>query len=459
MSRKLIAAVIIAVLALGSSMAMATESRVETLGNQGLYLMDDTNIFTNPATAAYYPNMLRLHMGGSDEAGDGQDMHAYGGGTVTVMDMLTVGTFFARNPGDEMGPGMTMIMGDAVNPSKVDHDGDPATPAIPGFAAQDFDGDGVLDDPYQNRFLTWENPFEIMGAFQAGPMKVGISYYLANAKIHYEDDEATGAVTEEYNGKSVLHSVKLGASMDMDGMKPEGWLVISPFSINTEDEWEDGTTIEEELTGNKFELGGRLFFPMSDSVSIVPALRWENASAEVDISNDDNTTLDELSQEYTFNSIETGVSVQYTADKLFIIGSAGILWSAAEQTIENSNTGVDYEGTFEENDFAMPVVGMGLEYMARDWLTLRGGMNTTTIWARTENVDEEEDDSGTLVDETTLATEQRTSASVGMGLHLGNLTLDATFGNWVLVNEDGGEDGNGNAGPNLYSSLDAKYVF
>jgi len=67
MSKKLIAAIIVAVLAFGATMAMATESRIETLGDQGLYLMDDTNIFTNPATVAYYPNMVIMHMGGNDD--------------------------------------------------------------------------------------------------------------------------------------------------------------------------------------------------------------------------------------------------------------------------------------------------------------------------------------------------------------------------------------------------------
>ena len=50
MSKKLIVAAVVAILAFGATMAMATESRVECLGGQGLYLADDTNIFANPIT-------------------------------------------------------------------------------------------------------------------------------------------------------------------------------------------------------------------------------------------------------------------------------------------------------------------------------------------------------------------------------------------------------------------------
>jgi len=450
MSKKLIAAIIVAVLAFGATMAMATESRIETLGDQGLYLMDDTNIFTNPATVAYYPNMVIMHMGGND--GENQclatdvpggnciqwaqtdaDMYAYGGGTLKVMDMLTVGAFFARNPVNEYGDGLGLVLGDALDAGN--------------FAAQlEFDGAStVVVGPSAGEYTDWENPFEIMAAFNAGDIKLGLSYYLANGKIHEENDIAD----TEYDAKSLLHSIKLGASMDMDGMKPEGWVQWSPFSIKMEN------GVKDELTGNKIEVGARLFYDMSDSLTIVPAVRWENVSAEVDW----DDSYGNINHEYKVNTVETGASVQYTADRLLLVSSLGVLWSSAERTLENDDTG--YDGSFKESSFAIPVVGMGLEYQVKEWLTMRGGMNTTAVWARTqEETDIDAVTTGSDEDTTELETEQRTSASLGMGLHLGNLTIDATIGNYVLVGEDGGNPVvNHKAGPNLFSALDAKYVF
>jgi len=101
MSKKLAIVVLLAVVAFGASNAMATASRMETLGQTtGLaYVADDTSIFNNPGTVGYYGNAFMLHLGGVD----GGDMMAFGGVTMNLGKMLTLGLVFARNPGYEEG--------------------------------------------------------------------------------------------------------------------------------------------------------------------------------------------------------------------------------------------------------------------------------------------------------------------------------------------------------------------
>lgn len=459
MSRKLIVAVVIAVLAFGASMAMATESRVETLGDQELYLMDDTNIFSNPATAAWYPKMARLHMGGNDYLsydGEEADDYAYGGGTMQMMDMLVIGAFFARNPEYEYSQGMGTIFADVI---------DTGTGLL---RTQDF-GPDRLAVAGQNDLIKWENPFDIMVAVKSGDMAFGISYYLANGAIleKYDGDvEGTLATdTETYKAAAALQSLKLGASMNMDTVKPEFWIRFDPFRIDTEDEHFNDQVHKEYLKGRMVGAGARFFYNMSDNLAIVPAIRLENSTAKVKRDTEVTAPVDlrwmnNLDQEYTFNSLEFGASVQYTADNLFLIGSAGIRGSNYRKELRDENKvpspNPKHDDTEQTGYFYAPVVAMGLEYMAKEWLTLRGGINTTTFWASEANSDEEVDLHQYHADQTTIETMQETSASLGMGLHLGNLTIDTTLGNYILVGEEGGTLGEG---PNLFSSLDAKYVF
>ena len=447
MSKKLLVAAVVAILTFGATMAMATESRIENLGAQGLYLMDDTNIFTNPATEAYYAKVLRLHMGGMGSYyGIDADMWAYGGGTMALGEAITFGVFFARNPGFEMG-GIGRVIGDAVDGGFF----------YPYFT---YDPDGVPNSgdevPFANNaVIDWMNPFDVILAYKMGDFALGISYYLANGKIDAKDDLADN----EYVARSFLHSLKIGMSLKMGNMKPEAWFHWDPFSMKTKYTSDHDTpfgSLTENLTGNKFQLGARLFYNMNDNLAIVPAIVWENVSAKLKMDSDDpDIGLDNLGQGYKYNSIETGVSAQYKADKLFLVGSLGLRWSKFDLNLDMDHS--KFEDNYSDRLFAVPVAAMGLEYQATKLITFRGGINTTAVWAAEKLAEDAKDDSGAkLVDNSELVTEQQTVASIGCGLNFGNLIIDATFGNFVLVGENGGVIG---SGPNMFSALDAKYVF
>lgn len=453
MSKKLLIAAVVAMIAIGSTMAMATESRLECLGSQGLYLMDDTNIFGNPATAAHYPKMLRLHMAGIDGSGD---THAYGGGTMTIADGLTIGAFVARNPSYEEG-GIGWVVSNTQDSGMVGPLSGP-----------------VFTDPYMlgdtDAFVNWVNPFDIILAYKMGDMAFGISYYLANGKLAYEDNIPSGDEDDTLNidGTAKLHSLKLGMSMAMGNMQPEAWFHWDPYKVNGTLEFDDDASggdweSEHELSGSKIVLGGRLFYNMNDNLALVPAITWEHVSGEVTVDFDDDlyiagdTTEEDLEETYKYNTVTAGMSAQYKADKLFLVASAALKWSKAVAEFSIDTNDYDWTETTTSKTFAVPEVAMGLEYQAAKWACLRGGIHTTTIWASSTLINEEEDDGDDIVDNSLMQTYQSTSANIGAGLTFGNLTIDMTFGNFVLANEDGNSGLSG--GPNLFSHFDAKYVF
>ncbi len=444
MSRKLIVAAVVAMIAFGATFAMATESRKETLGNQGLYLKDDTTIFANPATMSAYRNMIRLHMGGIDdiiesdvateEASYTTDMHAYGGGTIGLTDALTLGLFVGRNPSYEMG-GISTIRSKAVDLS--------AGEFLDPFAISAFADDAV----------DWMNPFDVIVSYKMGNLAVGLSYYLANGKM--EDENNLSGVT--YEASARLHSLKFSALYKTDKMKPiTMWFHWDPYSIVGK--YADSTnSYETTLSGNKMVLGTKVFYSLSDSVTVVPAVMWQNTSGELEW--DEEIVLDHPSSvDYKMNTLMTGMSVQYKADKLFLITSLSLKWSKAETTSDADVTDLAVVESTSKT-FSCPVAAIGIEYQAKKWLMLRSGVNTTTVWAsKTSESTETDDTTGALIaDSSSLETIQPTTASVGVGLLFGNLTVDATLGNMILAGEDGSSDA-GN-GPNLFSHLDVKYMF
>jgi hypothetical protein len=499
MSKKLLIAAVVAILTFGATMAMATESRVETLGNQGLYLMDDTNIFGNPAAAAYYPKMVKLHMGGyvkgdsseSDSSDSNADIFAYGGGNMTIGKSLTLGVFVARNPNFETEGGIGVVTANAMVTGwpltafnhqqwtpDTNHSGIPVDTGdvlIPGQwrnpqpcdvtssagTVEDKDGH-ITCEP----IVQWMNPIDIILAYKVGDLAVGISYYLANGKLDANDDIAD----TEYVSKTRLHSMKVGLSYKTEKIQPELYFHWDPYRAKTKftQNGNPDITLNEKLTGNKLVFGGRMFYNMSNKVAIVPAIVWEHVGGKMDLSYDPpwsmsrpyggvtvNYNEGDLGQSYKINSIQTGLSAQYKADKLFLVGSLGLLWSKAVVELDIDNTEFDAINTHK--NFAVPVAAMGLEYQATKIMCLRGGINTTTIWASDKVSNEKTElNNQKVVDNSTLNTYQKTSASIGLGLTFGNLGVDMTFGNMFLTGENGTSPGDG---PNLFSALDMKYVF
>ena len=144
MSKKLLVAAMVAVLALGASIAQATPSRLETLGQGGgglTYLADDTNMFWNPATVNAYPSHVMINLGGFDDNGANDDMHATG--TVVLgIGPLNLGLGVGRNPDSEL-QAISMM---APNGEALSTGMGAGADGQPGIAGVDDDGDTIVDN-------------------------------------------------------------------------------------------------------------------------------------------------------------------------------------------------------------------------------------------------------------------------------------------------------------------------
>lgn len=455
MSKKLVVVLLAAMLTLGVSIAQATPSRLETLG-QGtglVYVQDDTDIFYNPATLGYYRNVGLLHMGGYSG-----DMYALGGLSLGLGDMLTVGLIFARNPSYELGALSVMWWANAA----LDPAGSLTSPkwlwndnwaAYPGTYTVDI----ATSIGGYDAAMEWMNPIDIILAAKLGNMQLGVSWYTASGKHEstYEDDSPA-----DYSEtlKSRINALKVGLSADMGNVMPEVWFHWVPFKVSST--WEDdiaNTEINRELKGRRFNLGARAFYKMSDAVTIVPAIEWSNVNGDVSIDTTPDfyptsvsTIIEEdLSENYKGNRINAGIGLNYAVDKVLVATSIGLQWYSFTRTLEVD--GLDGSEEEVRKWLALPVVGLGVEYQATKIVTFRGGISTTTIYARYRNEDSADTAGSLNYEDTSSTTAQNTTASVGVGLNFGNLVIDLTAGNLLVAGEP--------ATFSLFSALDAKYKF
>jgi len=451
---------------IGAPGAWATMSRINTLGNQGLYLIDDANVFDNPATMTYYRDCLFIHMGGDMPAGLGGDLSAVAAMSFALGDSLTLGVV-AGGPG-----ALVLVAQGSITSIKYD--------AIMAGAFTDPLGvyPGVPGQPYPPNKVEadWMNPLGFILGYKMGDIRLGVGYMFMTGLYDYQDD--LGGIEWEQN--SNLHVFQLGLSMKKGKMLPEAWLHFAPYWIRSD--YTDASTdyeAQQQLSGGKFVLGGRVTYNMRENIKVVPALLWEHATGEVETDADPDVWLtmdgfnyfpeDEIEQKYTVDDFQVGVNMQYTEGGYFgllVTGALGLKYSRWERKIEIDGT--DYEQTTglaampgqpkASKYFAAPVAALGVEYWANSTFCLRAGISTTTLWAASQLEDEEKDTDGTRTsDQSAMGTTQKTEAAVGLGLHFGHMLIDATFGNWFLAGEDGGNPAMGEAGPNLFSHLDVKY--
>jgi hypothetical protein len=418
-----------------------------------LYIQDDVDIFYNPATIGYYRNCVLIHMGGYD----GGDMYALGGYTKALGDMLTLGLVYGRNPNYEIGMiSDVFLAGGAIDPA--------ASPMSPMWAFNDNWSDYGGINPVSiaaiaglDEAMEWHNPIDIMVAAKLGNLLLGVSWYMARGKAtaEYTDDAPTD-LTETLSAK--LWALKVGLSADMGNIMPEVWFAYVPFNVNSK--WEDdvaNTEVERDLKGRRFNLGMRLFLGMGDNLTIVPAIEWTNINADVTIDTSPDffptsfaTILeDDLGENYKGNGVNAGVGLNYAMDRVLFTTSIGLQWSKVTRELDVD--GLSGSSTSTLSWWALPVIGIGLEYQCTKILVFRAGISTTTInavysdsWA--------DDEVGSLnAEEDLKITEQNTVASAGIGLHFGNLIIDLTIGDMILSNEPGSQ--------NLFSAMDVKYKF
>jgi len=463
MSKRVIIA-LIAVLGLAVSVAQATPSRIETLGEQtGLvYLQDDTDVFYNPATVGYYRNVLLLHLG----AQDGGDMYALGGVSLGIGDMLTLAVIAGRNPNYEVG--FSSLSGNEsasigwimVNSLDLTSAGPTPWNFLDNSVFYNVGTNTVSLAGLNDAAMDWMNPIDVMLAAKLGSINLGVSYYIANGKHleTYEDDAPTDTTIEL---KALLQAVKVGLSADLGNMMPELWFAYVPFKVTGS--YEDdvaNTSLDRELRGRRINVGGRLFYKANDNLTIVPAVEWTSIGGEMTIDSDPiinpvsvvGFELADFVESFKGNLVRAGIGINYSVDKILVASSIGMEYAKISDTLEVD--GLDGDVEYSWRWLELPKVGLGIEYQATNILVLRTGINTTTIYASQNNeVTSDVLGSGNF-DDNARESYQLTKAATGIGLHFGNLIVDLTAGE-LLVDAENDTTGNSS----FFSAMDVKYKF
>lgn len=460
MSKKLVIVALMAVLTIGVSVAQATPSRIDTLGqNTGLvYIQDDTNIFTNPAALSSYRNCLLFHMGGYD----GGDIYALGGASLGLGEMITLGLIVGRNPDYEEGM-LGLITGEVfqtgMGPLPLDFQNHWNGGAVPPANPRNYSNAGTNTASIAGlnaAAMNWVNPIDILLAVKLGNVSIGASWYMASGKhtSDYSDDVLN--TSEELTAR--LQAWKFGVAASMGNISPEVWFHYAPLTVTST--WTNDTAnteVERELKARRINVGLRVPYKVNDNLSIVPAFEYANINGEVTISTDPDAqstsvlgpTMEDLVESYTGSSINAGIGINYQIEKLLVASSIGLQWMKGTASLEVEGLNGTVDDTMKW--IAIPVVGLGLEYQCTKILVFRGGIATTTIFSRSTDL-AESDVVGSLnySDESNI-TQQNTIASVGLGLQFGNLVIDLTAGDMIIANERGYNQ--------LFTAMDFKYKF
>jgi hypothetical protein len=263
---------------------------------------------------------------------------------------------------------------------------------------------------------------------------------------------------------SYLWSVDLGVRAELESVTPELWIDFSQFNYHsargaqyTDANMADASW-QADLDGTRFQVGARAFYELNDNFTLIPLVEFTSVSTEIETSVSDPdgliTTLcspctpEEL-ESLTNDSFEVdhtgfvvGSGIEYSADKILVVGSATAYWQETEASFNSNDegffggSGVNETEEVTVTDVLLPVVALGVEYAWKPMVTFRGGIESTTIFNSHTSEGTLDFDTGNdpNPDHTEKAKDsfQATTGDIGLGLHFGNLTLDGTFGGLVI---------------------------
>ncbi|MCI0330934.1 MAG: hypothetical protein L0196_08310 [candidate division Zixibacteria bacterium] len=385
MSKRLIL-LTIGVLLLAALSAWATESRVFTMGRSGLYLKDDAGIFFYPGTMPMYKNMIIAeHYTNSDTSVSssvgpfsygsfrraGIILPVWNNGTLAVFAGDGSESFLVGGGGTFIAPNSRFLVGYGLN----------AGNATVGFQ---FDYSGVRD----------EDPDAVPQPFQA-------DIFTANTW-----------------GFGVGLSTPMG---DLNSLDLGFRLRIGSF------EWKLDTTATDNILaasdGNTtLSFTVRDYYALNDFVNLVP-VGVLGISTQKDV---DSTTAPAERFKRSLTAIEVGLGIQTKpSENSEIIGGVGYrsgkltekqLTTAGGDSLEESTT-----------ETSLPFAFLGFEAQVKSWMHFRLGVNKDIVTIKNKN--ELPASTGAPDRDESKDSESPLHYAVGVGIHAGPVTMDASVSN------------------------------
>ena len=374
--KKIALVLVLAVLMAGA--VSATETRIITMGGFGNFLIDDANIYGYPALVTDYPYNVFAEVG------------EYNWGFPAAPSLMVVLT---NDKEQSFG-----VLGIIKNRSH-----------FPGIVDEAIGNSGA---PFW-----WigapESKLELIYGKRLNNLAVGVDIELAGDEYKLDAEGDDNDVTESMGILGVKAGVKYGLSED-------SWV---DFSIGIDkNSWSyEVKDVKYSDQGKiSFGLGGRIIYPMTEKLVLIPILGFNmvDASWESDV----NDVKD--SEELTNMGVNTGVGLNITPSENMkvIVG-----WTVGM----NKYTKTPEDTTFnkiETTTLNMPTCVIGIEAPIRDWLCGRVGMTKSMTKIDMKTTEQMGDK-----DETTVTTWNHPfNMFYGLGITLGSFTLDAQIGADVL---------------------------
>jgi len=367
--------------------AMASGSRLASLGDVDNYIEDSGNIYKWPATLPSFANCIKIDIwpGGMGSYGFIYGLGEYG-------DKGTIGLFFMEN---------------TSGPNDV------------------FDVDpGWLD---WDRFSTGlANKYSVIYAYEMDKMALGLNFSRASSYDLHDDPVAT---LDDENSSAYT---TIGASVRMD-INDDMYADIGfDYTMISYTDEIFGPVVGDltEDTGTKMDFNARLFYDYSEAITLIPYLGF--GMADYNITGEDAAAyfggFNASGAKATNFKLGIAANFEVNEDNMVILGIEPFSMAKAEPSAYAQGV----TGSWEGKMVTMPRFLLALETDVKDWLTIRTGC-TKALNKTTTTVNNGTDET---VDEETMAP---FDWHLGLAFHISDFDIDCvlekdapyTMGYWL----------------------------
>lgn len=358
-------------------------ARIQSMGSNP-YIIDPFYMTINPAWGAYYDNFIFGDLGSTQTAFGNDGAGQFIGTNFRLSPQLTVGALLTRN--------------DFSGRFTISH-------------LDPNDIVGQINNAVGAGLTDLNNNLEVMATYKSGSHNfgIGIAYASSSNEINPDQGDPTEGSASQI-GINLGYLGSMGSSLILDA----GFSIVMPGASYTP-AGGDETTFSETSIG----VDARAFYTLSSKFKVVPAIKFVTTSGTADIAGGTGTNTVDLNSSSVFI---LGIGLMYeSGDFLFAGGPAIVSLGNTRPEVENVSPELTSTTSF------FPAWNLGAEWSMLDWLYARFGYVSLTGSITTES-----SASPTAVDESTRTFYGPTGAYVGLGLKLGNLSLDGTVNTDVL---------------------------
>lgn len=361
-------------------------ARLQAMGSNP-YVIDPFFMTVNPAWGAYYDNFIFGDLGSTQTAFGNDGAGQFIGANFRVMPNITVGALLTRND-----------FNGRFSIANIDPNG--VVPIINGITSG-----GVT---------ALNNNLEIMASYKRGSHKFGFGFAFAGTTN--DVNPAGGSSTQK-------SASQVGFNLGYLGSFRRGLLLDVGFSIQFPSaSSKPAGQSEISASQTNISLVTRAFYNLSPKFKVVPAFTFASSTGSADIPNAQGTTTRDLP---STSVIIFGAGIMYqSGDFLFAGGPSFLSIGITQPSVENESPELTSTTTI------LPAWNLGAEWKMLDWLYARFGYISIT-----GSITSETAASAATVNETIstfYGPTGATGAFIGLGLKLGNLSLDGTVNSDVL---------------------------